>query len=336
MSYSNRIFVYAPVGLLLLLCILWSVYWRVQADTFAARLDAANGGEVLPGMVFAFAEKSIGGYPFRLDAVLSGVTFAHRGMDGETAWRTESLAIHALTYGRPQFLLEAAGLQSFARPPLVAGQPPRVIFMTPALARASVFLRDGALLRFDLDLVRPEAKDASQSADPTRSFGAARAQLHLLRRPNNLFDVVMRIDGGRLGAGYMPALGGELALIELKAKLMQVQALDGLETRSESVFDATETWRRGGGTLAVENLALNWGAVKTNLTGAIGLDDNHNASGALAGPVDASGVLGTLLKGVFGGSPDGQIVLSLQFKDGDIKVGASSAAVAPAAGAAAP
>ena len=78
MSYSNRIWFYGPVGLLLLIVVLYSVFWRVQADTLAAELDRANGGEIVPGLRFAFAEKAISGFPFRLDVVLSGVTFAHR------------------------------------------------------------------------------------------------------------------------------------------------------------------------------------------------------------------------------------------------------------------
>ena len=32
MSYSNRIFIYGPVGLLLLVVVLYSVFWRVQAE----------------------------------------------------------------------------------------------------------------------------------------------------------------------------------------------------------------------------------------------------------------------------------------------------------------
>src|SRR5215831_20830104 len=98
MSYSNRIWFYGPVGLLLMIVVLYSVFWRVQADTLAARLDRANGGEIVPGVIFAFAEKSITGYPFQLDVVLSGVTFAHRAAEGEMAWRTEKLAIHFLSY----------------------------------------------------------------------------------------------------------------------------------------------------------------------------------------------------------------------------------------------
>ena len=44
---SYRIFIYVPAGLLLLAVVLYSVFWRVQADTLSARLDRANGGEVI-------------------------------------------------------------------------------------------------------------------------------------------------------------------------------------------------------------------------------------------------------------------------------------------------
>ena len=40
MSYSSRIFFYGPVGLLLLGGVLYSVFWRVQADTLAAAWHA--------------------------------------------------------------------------------------------------------------------------------------------------------------------------------------------------------------------------------------------------------------------------------------------------------
>src|SRR5258705_13239947 len=85
MSYSSRLFIYGPVGLLLLIVVLYSVFWSVQADPLSARLDRSNGGEVIPGINFAFAGKTVGGYPFRLDAVLSGVTFSHQDAGGETA-----------------------------------------------------------------------------------------------------------------------------------------------------------------------------------------------------------------------------------------------------------
>src|SRR4029079_6377809 len=96
----------------------------VQADTLSARLDRANGGEVIPGVKFAFAEKSVGGYPFRLDALLSGVSFSQATSGGDAVWRTEKLALHSLSYGRNRYLFEVTGLQSFTLPPQTPGAHP--------------------------------------------------------------------------------------------------------------------------------------------------------------------------------------------------------------------
>src|SRR4051812_20988973 len=229
MSYSSRIYIFGPVVLLMLIVVLYSVFWRVQADTLAARLDRANGGEVIPGVTFAFAGKTVGGYPFRLDAVLSGVTFSHQSTEGETAWRTEKLALHALSYNLDRYIFEVTGLQSFASPPATLGSVPRVVHMTPAIARASAILNGGRLARFDVDLWEPQAKDATEGADPKRNLSADRAQVHLLARPDDTIDVAAQINNAHIGPGYTAAKTElVLPLIEMRAKLTQTSALDGL------------------------------------------------------------------------------------------------------------
>ena len=324
MSYSHRIWIYGPVGALLLLVLLYSIFWRVQADVLAARLDRANGGEIVPGIVFAFAGEAIGGFPFRLDAVLDGVTLVHQGMDGETAWRTEKLALHAMTFGRGLYLLETQGLQSFELPG-EQGESPRVIQVTPAVARASAILRENRLARFDLDLWQPEGKDASLGADATRTFSAARAQVHLLGRPDETVDVAMKIEDARLGAGFHPALGTDLSLVELRGKLSQSGTLTALESGTESVADAADHWREAGGALAVQRLTLDWAGVKTDLSGALTIDAEHRPEGALIGSLDPGAVLSALSGGGLNVAGLGKSKFSLNFKDGDILVGAGSA-----------
>ena len=175
----------------------WSGFWLYARGEAAKQIDLGATALRNAGYDVAWSEQTIGGYPFRLDVVLSGVTFANRGPEGETAWRSESLAIHALSYGPPHYVLEASGLQSFARPPLVQGDVPRVIYVTPAVARASAIFSEGKLARFDLDVWEPQGKNATQGADPNLTFSAARAQFHALRRPNNVLDIVMKIEIGR-------------------------------------------------------------------------------------------------------------------------------------------
>jgi hypothetical protein len=284
MSYSSRFFIYGPVGLLLLIVVLYSVFWRVQADTLSARLDRANGGEVIPGITFAFAGKTVGGYPFRLDAVLSGVAFAHQGVEGEIVWRTEQLALHALSYNLDRYIFEVTGLQSFERSPMAQGSVPRVMYVTPAIARASAILNSGRLARFDMDLWEPQAKDATQGADPKRSLSADRAQLHLLARPDDTIDVALQINNARIGAGYAAAQADvTLPLIDLRGKLTESSALGGLAAGTMSVADAAQAWRDRMGELTVSDLTLNWPDARAGLKGDVAINGAGRPTGHLQG-----------------------------------------------------
>jgi len=324
MSYSNRIWIYGPVGLLVLTAVLYTVFWRVQADMLAARLDGANGGEILPGVVFTFAEKSVGGFPFRLDAVLSGVTFADRRPDGETAWRTEHMALHKLTYRNNLYVLEVAGLQSFALPG-ERGQPPRVIYITPAIARASAIIENGRLARFDLDLRELDAKDARSTPEQQRTFSASRAQFHLLARPDETIDVALKIENAKIGEGYNPRLGGALSLADLRGKIVQGASFEVLERGSGNLTDALEHWRQNGGMIAVERLALDWAGVKTDLKGALSVDAAHRLNGELLGSLDAGALVGALAGGQLNlQGMNMQVPISLRFRNGDIEAGLSS------------
>jgi hypothetical protein len=329
MSYSNRIWIYGPVGLLVLGVVLYLVFWRVQADMLAARLDSANGSEILPGVVFAFAEKSVGGFPFRIDAVLSGVTFTDRRLDGETAWRTEQLAIHKLAYRNNLYVLEFAGLQSFSLPG-GPGQPPRVLHVTPALARASALLQNGRLARFDLDVRDPEAKDARAAPDDQRSFSASRAQLHLLARPDNTIDVAAKVENATIGQGYRPRLGTALPLADLRAKIMQAGSFQIIESAT-SVPRALEHWRQNGGVLSVDRLTLDWAGVKTDLMGSLTVDEAHRLLGELSGSFDAGALVGALTGGQFNlQGTNARIPIALRFRNGDIEAGLSSGLGLPA------
>jgi hypothetical protein len=280
-SYSHRIFMYGPVALLVLLVAGYSLYWQASADTLRAKLDAANGREIMPGVTFAFAEKTVGGYPFRLDAVLSGVTFAHKGAQGETAWRTEKLALHMQSYGAGHFLFEAAGLQSFAWPD--ENGISRVLYVTPGTARASAILQDGRLYRFDLDMVAAEAQDAALTAPPGRNVAVKRAQFHLRAREDHTLDVAIKLEGARIGPGFAPALGADLPLIMLKGSLSHGEMLATLLAGNDSAANACEAWRKTGGAFDVAGFSLKWGEAVADATATLAFDSDHRVMGAIDG-----------------------------------------------------
>ncbi len=274
---------YGPVALLVLLVAGYSLYWQACADTLRAELDAANGREIMPGVTFAFAEKTVGGYPFRLDAVLSGVTFAHKSAQGETAWRTEKLALHMQSYGAGHFLFEAAGLQSFAWPD--ANGISRVLYVTPGTARASAILHDGKLYRFDLDVAEAEVQDAALTARQGRNVAVKRAQFHLRAREDRAVDIAIKLEGARIGPGFTPALGADLPLFMLNGSLSHGETLEALLADKDSGANASEAWRKAGGAFDVSELSLKWGQAIVDATATLAFDDDHRLMGSVDGVV---------------------------------------------------
>ena len=112
MRYSSRFFLYAPLAVVLLLFALAGGRWWSMASALSARLEAENGREIVPGVLFHFAAKRISGFPFSLDSELSDVTLAMGTATGTTVWHSEKFASHRLTYGRDETIFEAAGKQS--------------------------------------------------------------------------------------------------------------------------------------------------------------------------------------------------------------------------------
>ncbi len=312
MSYSNRIFMYGPVGLLVLIATLYSVFWRVEADTLSARLDRANGGEIVPGVSFSFAQKSVAGFPFRLDVLLSGVAFGYRNTDARFAWRTDRLALHRMAYGRNQFIFEADGPQSFTWTPQPDRAPQTVLF-TPEIARASAILAGGRLVRFDLDVWHARG-NAKNSRDPEIDFAADRAQFHALSHRNNTLDLVIQIDNSHAGPAAAPQLSASLPLIDCRATLSNSGVLMRVEAGEEDVARALKQWRDNMGAIDVTSLALNWPNAHAVLRGNLMLDVEDHLSGVLRG--DSAGE---------GGGMD---QVQLDFSNGAIKFDRQSASPA--------
>ncbi len=281
MSYSNRIYMYGPVGLLLLIAILYSVFWRVEADTMSARLDRANGGEIAPGISFSFAQKTVGGYPFRLDVLLTGVRLGYRSGSTEIDWRTDRFALHRMAYGRNQFIFESDGTQTISW----STQPdamPVTVLLSPETARASAILNQGRLLRFDVDLWRPHGTQTGPALPPT-AFAADRAQFHALAHRNNTLDVAIQIDNAKTGSSVSQAVQASLPLIDCRVTLNEAGLLTNLEQGNEDFTRAFELWRNRMGVANVTSLALNWPDARAVLRGDLKLDANDQISGTLRG-----------------------------------------------------
>ena len=294
MSNSKRIFTYGPIAALVLLALVYSIYWFVTAGRITAELERLDGNEIVPGLTLQFASSEIGGFPFRFDVHLSGVTIAVQWRDGVSAWRSERIALHAKPYGRELYNFEAEGLQTFTWPN-EEGAPQNILQISSGITRANLVLEEGRLARLRIDLLNAEGKDASLSAAPMREFRVARVQLQLLAEEDATIELTAALDAAEIRAGYRPALWTNLSRVRVEGRISEANAFQDLRSGTMDVRAALETWRNAGGTIILDPIEAVWGGTLLLGTSELTLDQEHRFSGLLTvSPEDPVSFLGAL------------------------------------------
>lgn len=264
MNYSSRVFLYGPFALLLLVAAATGVHWWFAAAALEKRLDAMQTREAMPGVTIHYGARSVGGFPFRLEAVFGDFRVSVATPNGPIVWRAEHFALHGLTYGRDEFVFEAAGRQS-----LSWGKAHHLDFQAGSL-HASAIRDAGSLARFDLDLV----------AFDSPALVASRIQFHI-RRTKDTLDIATSGDDVELAPRLRGAFGDKIRLAALQGSISAPRAFDGLRAGRADWQSALEAWRGSQGLLRADPLEIDWGAPDMFAHGAVGLDAQRRPSGLL-------------------------------------------------------
>jgi hypothetical protein len=263
-TYSSRFFLYAPFGLLLLAALAMGARWWVVAGRLETRLDAMQRGEAMPGITVHYGKRSVGGFPFRLEALLDDLSVRVETASGPAVWHAEHFALHGLTYGRDELIFEAAGRQS-----LSWGHGHRLDFQTGSL-HASAIRDAGGLARFDLDLV----------AFDSPALAAGRIQFHI-RQAKTALDIAASGEDVQLAPGQRGAFGDHISLVALQGDVSAPRAFDGLRAGRTDWRSALEAWRKAGGALHANPLEFHFSTLDMLAHGRIGLDEARRVSGLL-------------------------------------------------------
>jgi hypothetical protein len=224
-KYSSRFWLYAPFGAFLLIAAATAAHWWIMTGAFEKKLAALKGHEVIPGVALDWRSVTLGGFPFRVDADFTGLSLQGAGPHGPFAWQTEKFAMHALTYGRPQNIYEAAGQQQ-VRWTDADGGAHQAAFL-PASMRGSSIAGAQGLRRFDLDIVGMGGKD----------FAIGRFQFHMRRNPDGAdLDLMLRTDAA-----------GARKQVQIYATLSRAGSLISLLEGKTSLPEAHANWRAQGG-----------------------------------------------------------------------------------------
>lgn len=229
MTYSSRFWLYAPLAAFAALIVGVMVHWWFAANAFEARLAALKGREVVPGITLNWQSVKVAGFPFRLDASFMEFSAGGEGAHGPFEWRSKQFAIHALTYGRGQDVLEAAGVQNLKWTD--ASGDARELAFLPGLMRGSASHDAQGLARFDLDIKQASAENIM----------AARFQFHTRRAPDGKsVDLMLRADDVKRGENHTP-------LIQVYATLDKGEILAPLLAGKAQWRTTITAWRKAGG-----------------------------------------------------------------------------------------
>ncbi len=238
MKYSSRFWLYAPLALFLTLAAVAMSHWWVLAGQLDNKLKAMNGHQAIPGVTLSWTSQTISGFPFRMDVVFSDVLVRAEAPRGPLVWHTDHLASHALSYGRPQYIFEAAGPQTLAWSD-ADGARHQLNFLPASLRASSIADRKG-LTRFDLDMVGASGKDSDGAA-----FTVGRVQLHMRRDPKS--DALDLMQSAVEVKDPATPFGDHIQTLEIYSQITQGSAFARLLAGRTGWMDAIMAWRHQGG-----------------------------------------------------------------------------------------
>lgn len=265
----RRLGLYLPFGLLAVAIAAWSLAWVWVRGEAARRMDAAVADLNRAGYQITWKDRSVGGYPFRMDVVLTDARV--RDPSG-WALQVPSVEGEAYIYDLTHWMFAAPQGLTFVRP---EGGP---VLATGRVIRASLSHPDARPPSFDfqgLDL----AFQAAPGAQPFFLTSAKTVEFHLRAGPDDQGGVFFSVDQGkaRLSGLFGRIAGDKPIAIVWNSTLSKMSAFEGADWA-----DAVRHWSDAGGAMTVRDASLTAGqALIATKGGTLSVGRDGRARGAL-------------------------------------------------------
>lgn len=282
----SRLGLYLPVGLLALLVIGWSGAWFVFRGRVASGLDEWIAQEAGAGRRWTCADRTIGGYPFRIE--IRCADFTVDKPDGRTS--LGRLLVVSQVYRPRHVIAEASG-------PLRVTDGPVEVEGSWKLLQASVIM---ALDGFDLVSVVAE-EPVVKIRDPwgiTVDFSSRHFEGHVRPQPGDrtAVDVATSSEGA-----VIPGLGDLIGGSEPADIALEMSVTRARELPTQPPLKKLESWREAGGSATLTKLSVKKGAARLEGTGSFAIDAEHRPEGQLdLRGAGLGGLLGTFAAGTGG------------------------------------
>ncbi|MGA0533965.1 DUF2125 domain-containing protein [Hansschlegelia sp. KR7-227] len=285
----RRARLFVPFALLAVLAAVWTGFWFFAASKAGEAVDVWLKREADRGRVYACANRSVGGYPFRLEVDCEAPTARFASVDGPVVASAPRFVAVAQVYDPKRLIGDLTGPVAVT---MADGSRSDLSF---GRAQASLLVEGRRFERCSIVMATPRLVAAGDE------IGAARElQLHLRRTPDaadGAYDVAVRLEDAVSPLLDLAPVGEGPASL-----LFQVQA-QGLGDLEPGPLDQRlRAFAEAGGRLKVELARVERGGLAAEAAGDAALD----VEGRLRGTFDvtARGVDDVIQRLLGGGRKD--------------------------------
>ena len=299
---------YLPFVALAVVAVGWSAFWKVAAGMTETGLDDWFVQERAQGREWSCPNRSVGGYPFRLEVRCAAPSFTGRIGAVAGAGSVGDVLVAAHLYN-PSLVLAQVGS------PLAFKAQDGSLDLSLAWTRlqASHRVRKGGLERDSLEIEGPVLRLAGKGL-PVIAAKAEAFEVHLRPNPDrasavSAVDLALRLN--KLEAPALDTLSGYAGPLDavFAATILQTDAL-----RGGDLAWSLEQWRQAGGNVEIREFKLAKGEALVEANGALEIDSAHRLAGRVElqltglGPLlqrfgvsPGNAAIGGLLGGLLGG-----------------------------------
>jgi hypothetical protein len=265
----RRLGLYLPFLALLIAVVVWSGFWfwlRIQTNT---QIEATAESLRKAGYEMSWSRKVVGGYPFRLNVLLTDARI--REPSGWTI-AAPKLEAESFVHGLGHWIVAAPDGLTLVRP---RGGP---VDVKGAIVRASLSETDKTPPRLSFEGTRLTFAPGP-GAEPFPLSAAERVELHLRPGPDDQAAVFFKVDQGkaRLSGLFARIAGDRPISIVWDALLSRTSAFRGDDWPS-----AVRAWTAAGGEMKVREAGITAGdALIGARSGALTVGSDGRLRGAL-------------------------------------------------------
>ncbi len=267
---------FLPPALLGLLALALFGFWFWMSRSAGTALDAWIAREASLGRVWTCADRSTGGFPFRLEIVCKGASFVREGGDAVVVRGTLDRILVVTQVYQPDLVLV-----EFDGPLRLEGRDKSdVLTVAWDSLRASLRGRPGAPVRMSFEgkkLVLNLAGARGTIGDSVMES----VEVHMRRNPER-FETERAYDISAKAAGIVSAVLDQVTGSSGAASFETAMVLTRAEPFAGQGFAVeAERWRNEGGKLTVSTLQFAKGDRRIQASGDLGLDASRRVEGRL-------------------------------------------------------